>query len=47
MGDVGQPEAHFNPFGDSFNPMQDRHTVCVECTTDMEIALGTPDGTPR
>jgi hypothetical protein len=22
-------------------------TVCVECTTGMEVILGTPDGTPR
>jgi hypothetical protein len=21
--------------------------VCVECTTGMEVILGTPDGTPR
>jgi hypothetical protein len=26
---------------------QDRCTVCTECTTGMEIILGTPDGTPR
>jgi hypothetical protein len=45
--DVGQAEAHSNLFGDSFNPVQDRCTVCDECTTGMEIALGTPDGTPR
>ena len=25
---------------------QDRGTVCVECTTAMEIIFGTPDGTP-
>jgi hypothetical protein len=25
----------------------DRCTVCAECTTGMEIILGTPDGTPR
>jgi hypothetical protein len=25
----------------------DRSTVCAECTTSMEIILGTPDGTPR
>jgi hypothetical protein len=27
--------------------MQDRCTVFIECTTGMEIILGTPDGTPR
>jgi hypothetical protein len=47
LGDVDLAEAHFDPFGDSSNPMQDRCTVCDECTTSMEIALGTPDGTPR
>jgi hypothetical protein len=47
LGDMGQAEAHFDLFGDSFNPVQDRCTVCDECSTGMEIALGTPDGTPR
>jgi hypothetical protein len=28
LGDVGQVEAHFDPFGDSFNPLQDRCMVC-------------------
>jgi hypothetical protein len=45
LGDMGQAEAHFDPFKDSFNPVQDRCTVCDECTTGMETALGTPDGT--
>jgi hypothetical protein len=44
---VDQVKVHFDPFGDSFNLMQDRCTVCTECTMDMEMALGTPDGTPR
>jgi hypothetical protein len=26
---------------------QDRCMVCAECTTGMEVILGTPDGTPR
>ena len=26
--------------------VQDRRMVCNECTTGMEIILGTPDGTP-
>jgi hypothetical protein len=26
---------------------QDRCTVCAECTTGVEIILGTLDGTPR
>jgi hypothetical protein len=25
----------------------DGSTVCAECSTGMEMALGTPDGTPR
>jgi hypothetical protein len=47
LGHVGQVKAHFDPFGDSFNLTQDRCTVCAECSTGMELALGTPDGTPR
>ena len=27
--------------------MQDRCTVCVECTIGLEIVLDAPDGTPR
>jgi hypothetical protein len=45
LGDVGQEEAHFDPLGDSFNLVQDRCTVCDECSTCLEIAMGTPDGT--
>ena len=26
---------------------QDRCTVCVECTIELEIVLDAPDGTPR
>jgi hypothetical protein len=26
---------------------QDRCIVCAKCTIGFEIALGTPDGTPR
>jgi hypothetical protein len=26
--------------------MQDRCTVCVDCTIDLEIALDAPDGIP-
>jgi hypothetical protein len=47
LGNVDQAKAYFNPFGDSFNLMQDRCMVCTECTTGMEMVLGTPDGTPR
>jgi hypothetical protein len=44
--DVGLVEARFDPFGDSI-PMQDRCTVCTECTIGSYIALGTPEGTSR
>ena len=27
--------------------MQDRCTVCVECTIGLEIILDAPDGSPR
>jgi predicted metal-binding protein len=47
LGDVGQAEAHFDSYEDSFNPVQDSCMVCNECTTGMEITLGTPDSTPR
>jgi hypothetical protein len=47
LGDMGQAEAQFDVFRDSFNPVQDRCMICDECTTGMEIALGSPDGTPR
>jgi hypothetical protein len=47
LGDMGQAEAHYDALGDSFNLVQYRCTVCDECTTSMEITLGTPDGTPR
>jgi hypothetical protein len=40
-------EAHFGPFGDSANLMQDRCTICIERTMCLEIVLDTPDGTPR
>jgi hypothetical protein len=33
LGDVGQAKAHFDPFGYSFNPVQDRCTVCDQSTT--------------
>jgi hypothetical protein len=43
---MDKAEAHFYPFGDSYNSVQERCTVCAECTTGLEIALGTPDSTP-
>jgi hypothetical protein len=47
LGDVGQVEAHFSPFGNVLMLAQDRCTVCAKCTMAMEIILGTHDGTPR
>jgi hypothetical protein len=47
LGDLGQVEARFCPFGDSLNPRQDwcidwdRHAI------GSEIILGTNDGTSR
>jgi hypothetical protein len=46
LGHVDQVKAHFDPFTDSFNLGQDRCMVCAEYTMGMEMALGTPDGTP-
>ena len=48
LGDGGQVEARFSPFGDSaYLATQDRCTVCVEHTIGWEIILDAPDGTPR
>jgi hypothetical protein len=46
LGDMGQMEAHFGPFGDSINLLT-RVTVCAECAIGLEIISGAPDGTPR
>jgi hypothetical protein len=40
---VDQAKAQFDPFRDSVNLGKDRCIVCAECTTGMEIILGTPD----
>ena len=47
LGDVGQVEARFDPFGDIVILMQDTCTVCTERTIGSEIVLDAPDGTPR
>jgi hypothetical protein len=47
LGDEAQVEAHFGPFANSANLMQDRCTICIERTNCLEIVLDTPDGTPR
>jgi hypothetical protein len=46
LGEVSEVEAHFSLFGDSVNVSTRRCMVCDESTTGMEIALGTPGGTP-
>jgi hypothetical protein len=47
LGNNGQEEARFGPFGDSVNLGVDTCTFCAECTMGMKIILGTPDGTLR
>jgi hypothetical protein len=48
LGDVGQVDACFVPFEDGVNLIpQHRCTLRAECTTDIEVILGTPDRTPR
>jgi hypothetical protein len=44
---VGQVELVSVHFEIVLISAQDRCTVCTECTTGVEIILGTPDGTPR
>jgi hypothetical protein len=46
LGDMGQQETYFEPFGDSLISVLDRCMVCAEYTTGMEIIMGTTDGTP-
>jgi hypothetical protein len=46
LGDAGQVEACFTPFGDSVNVSADGCMVCAKCTMGMAIILGAPDGTP-
>jgi hypothetical protein len=47
LGDVCQVKAHFSLVGDSLNLGANWCTACPECTTGMEIFLGTPKGTSR
>jgi hypothetical protein len=47
LGDVGQVELISVCLEIVLISVQDRCTVCAECTTDVEIILGTPNGTPR
>ena len=46
LGVVSHVEARVDSFGGSLVSAQDRCMVCAECTSRMEIILGTPDGTP-
>ena len=46
LGDVGQVEARFGPFGDIVILMQDTCTVCTERTIGSEIILDARNGTP-
>jgi hypothetical protein len=46
LGDVGQMEAHFGPFGDSVN-QHARYTVCAKHAMGLEVILCTYNGTLR
>jgi hypothetical protein len=47
LGNNGQEEARFGPFGDSVNlGVRYVHGLC-QCTMGMKIILGTPDDTLR
>jgi hypothetical protein len=46
LGDVGHVKSCFGLFRDSVNISARLGMVCAECTTSVEIILGTPDGTP-
>jgi hypothetical protein len=46
LGDVGQVESRFGPFGDMLVSVQDWCTVWAKRTTSSEIILDAPDGTP-
>jgi hypothetical protein len=46
LGNVGQMEACFSPFGDCVNSTQDRCIVCAKHTIGSEISLDAPDCTP-
>ena len=46
LGVVSHVEARFGPFGGSVSLSARWCMVCAECTSGIEIILGTPDGTP-
>jgi len=47
LGDVGHVENHSVHLEMVLVLVQDRCTVCVECTIGSEMVLDGPDGTPR
>ena len=47
LGDVGHVESHLVCLEMVLVLVQDRCTVCADCTTGLKIFLGTPNGTPR
>jgi hypothetical protein len=47
LHDVVRVETHFIHLEILLILTQDRCTVCAECTMDMAIILGAPDGTLR
>jgi hypothetical protein len=47
LGDIGNVEARFGTFVLALVSAQDRYTVCVECTTGLEIFSGTLNGASR
>jgi hypothetical protein len=47
LGDMGQVESRFGPFGDSVSVDQDRFMVCEKHTIGLDIILDALDGTPR
>ena len=47
LGDEGQVEARFGPFGVVLVSVQDPCTVFAKRTVGLEIVLDAADGTPR
>ena len=47
LGDMGRVESRSIRLEMVFVLVQDRCTVCAECTIGSEIILDAPDGTPR
>ena len=47
LGDVGHVESHLVCLDMVLVLVQDRSTVCAECTIGSDIVLDAPDGTPR